>query len=85
MGLQADNPAGYCEAAAFDHIPNMRGKLMIVHGLIDKNVHFRHTLQLINQLIAAGNYDLLLFPEERSSPVDSATKYTWSKELVTIL
>lgn len=69
MGLPADNPAGYRESAVFDHVPNMRGKLMIVHGLIDENVHFRHTLRLINKLIAAGkDYDLLIFPEERHSP-----------------
>jgi dienelactone hydrolase len=69
MGLPADNPAGYRESAVFDHVPNMRGKLMIVHGLIDENVHFRHTTRLINKLIAAGkDYDLLIFPEERHSP-----------------
>jgi hypothetical protein len=40
-----------------------------VHGLIDENVHFRHTSRLINKLIAAGKeYDLLIFPEERHSP-----------------
>ena len=32
----------------------MKGKLLIVHGLIDENVHFRHTARLINRLIAAG-------------------------------
>ena len=69
MGLPADNPSGYRESAVFDHVPNMRGKLMIVHGLIDENVHFRHTTRLINKLIAAGkDYDLLIFPEERHSP-----------------
>lgn len=69
MGLPSDNPAGYRESAVFDHVPNMRGKLMIVHGLIDENVHFRHTSRLINKLIAAGkDYDLLIFPEERHSP-----------------
>lgn len=69
MGLPADNAAGYRESAVFDHVPNMRGKLMIVHGLIDENVHFRHTSRLINKLIAAGkDYDLLIFPEERHSP-----------------
>jgi dipeptidyl-peptidase-4 len=47
----------------------MRGKLMIVHGLIDENVHFRHTARLINRLIASGkDYDLLIFPDERHSP-----------------
>ena len=69
MGLPADNPNGYRESAVFDHVPNMREKLLLVHGLIDENVHFRHTARLINRLIAAGkDYDLLLFPDERHSP-----------------
>ena len=69
MGLPSENPNGYRESAVFDHVPNMRGKLMIVHGLIDENVHFRHTARLINRLIASGkDYDLLIFPDERHSP-----------------
>ena len=69
MGLPAENPNGYRESAVFDHVPNMRGRLLLVHGLIDENVHFRHTARLINRLIAAGkDYDLLLFPDERHSP-----------------
>lgn len=69
MGHPSENGAGYRESAVFDHVPNMRGKIMIVHGLLDENVHFRHTARLINKLIAAGkDYDLLLFPEERHSP-----------------
>lgn len=69
MGLPSDNSSGYRESAVFDHVPNMKGKLMIVHGLIDENVHFRHTARLINRLIASGKeYDLLIFPDERHSP-----------------
>ena len=69
MGLPSENPNGYRESAVFDHVPNMRGRLLLVHGLIDENVHFRHTARLINRLIAAGkDYDLLLFPDERHSP-----------------
>ena len=69
MGLPAENQSGYNEAAVFEHVPNMRGKLLIIHGLIDENVHFRHTARLINRLVAAGkDYDLLLFPDERHSP-----------------
>ena len=69
MGLPSDNAEGYRESAVFDHVANMRGRLMIVHGLIDENVHFRHTTRLINKLIAAGkDYDLLIFPDERHSP-----------------
>merc|ERR1712038_26682 len=69
MGLPSENASGYHEAAVFQHIQNMRGKLMIIHGLIDENVHFRHTARLINRLISGGkDYDLLIFPDERHSP-----------------
>jgi dipeptidyl-peptidase-4 len=51
------------------HVESIQGKLLLVHGLIDENVHFRHTARLINALIAAHKpYELLLFPDERHMP-----------------
>jgi dipeptidyl aminopeptidase/acylaminoacyl peptidase len=45
------------------HVGGMGGALMIVHGLIDENVHFRHTARLINALIGARkDYKLMLLP-----------------------
>ena len=69
MGLPSENKGGYEESAVFEHVHNMKGKLLLIHGLIDENVHFRHTARLVNRLISAGkDYDLLLFPDERHSP-----------------
>ena len=69
MGLPAGNPRGYKAGSVLHHVEGMHGKLLLVHGLIDENVHFRHTARLINALIAARKpYDLLLFPDERHSP-----------------
>lgn len=65
------NPDGYRAASVMEAVPNMRAgqKLLLVHGLIDENVHFRHTARLIDALIRARKpYDLLLFPGERHSP-----------------
>ncbi len=73
MGTPADNPDGYREAAVTTHAANLRGRLLLVHGLVDENVHFRHTARLIEALTAAGKeYGLLLFPEERHMPRDAA-------------
>ena len=45
------------------------GRLLLVHGLIDENVHSRHTWRLINALIKHGvTYDLMVFPAERHVP-----------------
>ncbi len=69
MGLPQTNPDGYKASSVMHHLDKMTGKLLLVHGLIDENVHFRHTARLINGLIAAGKrYDLLLFPDERHMP-----------------
>ena len=41
------------------------------HGLVDENVHFRHTARLISALQAVGRgFALLVFPEERHLPRD---------------
>jgi dipeptidyl-peptidase-4 len=69
MGTPQSNPQGYAESSVISHVAGITGKLMLIHGLIDENVHFRHTARLINALIKARKpYDLLLFPDERHMP-----------------
>jgi dipeptidyl-peptidase-4 len=69
MGTPQNNPDGYKSGSVMQYVNQMTGKLLLVHGLIDENVHFRHTARLINALIHARKpYDLLLFPDERHSP-----------------
>jgi dipeptidyl-peptidase-4 len=69
MSTPQSNPQGYEAAQAMSHVDQMSGKLLLVHGLIDENVHFRHTARLINALIHARKpYELLVFPDERHMP-----------------
>lgn len=69
MGTPQSNPAGYAISSVMVHVDKITGKLLLVHGLIDENVHFRHTARLINALIHARKpYELLLFPDERHTP-----------------
>lgn len=69
MSTPADNPKGYAASSVLEHVDEIEGKLMLVHGLIDENVHFRHTARLINALVKARKpYELLMFPDERHMP-----------------
>lgn len=69
MGLPSENPDGYEFASVMHHVDTLKGRLLIVHGMIDENVHFRHTARLVNALVAAGKvYELLIFPDERHMP-----------------
>jgi dipeptidyl-peptidase-4 len=69
MGTPEENPHGYEISSVMYHIDNLKGHLMIIHGLIDENVHFRHSARLVNALIKANkSYELILFPDERHMP-----------------
>ena len=69
MGTPDSNPDGYRVSSVMSHVENLQGAILLVHGLIDENVHFRHTARLINALIKARKpYDLHLFPDERHMP-----------------
>ncbi len=69
MGTPQTNPLGYERSSVLAHAAGISGRLLLVHGLIDENVHFRHTARLINALIRARiPYELMLFPDERHMP-----------------
>lgn len=72
MGTPQSNPEGYMDSSVLTHVSKLRGKLLLVHGMVDENVHFRHTARLIVALTEAQkDYDLLVFPEERHMPRDA--------------
>ncbi|KAF6136158.1 hypothetical protein GIB67_001567 [Kingdonia uniflora] len=69
MGLPSDNIKGYEFGSVMHHVQNIKGRLLIVHGMIDENVHFRHTARLVNAFIEARKpYELVVFPDERHLP-----------------
>jgi dipeptidyl-peptidase 4 len=63
------NPDGYARASVLTHAERLAGRLLLVHGMLDENVHFRHTARLVNALIEANRpHDLLIYPDERHMP-----------------
>lgn len=62
-------PEAYEQSSVMTHAHGIEGALLLVHGLIDENVHFRHTARLVQALVEAQKaYELLAFPKERHSP-----------------
>ncbi|KAI4482250.1 hypothetical protein M0804_008801 [Polistes exclamans] len=71
MDLPQNNPHGYMSGSVLTYVskfPDEENRLLIIHGLIDENVHFFHTSQLINALVKTGKpYQLQIYPNERHS------------------
>jgi dipeptidyl-peptidase-4 len=69
MGLPQENPEGYAKSSALAKVGDIKGSLLLCHGLLDENVLFRHSAVLVNALIKEQKaYDLALFPSERHGP-----------------
>lgn len=66
MDKPEENPEGYEFGSAIEHAYQLKGKLLIVHGMMDDNVHMQNTVQFINQLQDLGkDFELMMYPGER--------------------
>lgn len=49
-----------------EKLPDEPNRLMLVHGLMDENVHFAHLTHLVDECIKKGKWhELVIFPNER--------------------
>ena len=61
--VRSDGGDNYAEEANQTHAKNLKGKLMLVHGLMDDNVPPYNTTLVVDALVKAGkDFDLLMFP-----------------------
>lgn len=69
IGLLKQNPDGttnYDDQANENYAKNLKGKLLLAHGMIDDNVPPSNTLLVVDALIKANkDFDLIMFPESR--------------------
>src|SRR5438128_1356298 len=78
-----DNSDGYRRSSPLSHIDQLRGRLLVVHGMIDENVHFRHTARLLQALIDAGKpFETLIYPNERHMPRSERDRVDMERRLL---
>jgi dipeptidyl-peptidase-4 len=73
MGLPARNEAGYADTAPRRAAASLHGRLLLVHGAIDDNVHPQNTLRFAHELQQAGKpFRMMLYPKARHGVTDAA-------------
>ena len=59
------NESGYNQSNLTDKGDRLNGKLLIVHGLADDNVHAQNTLLYIESLVEAGKqFEMQVYPDD---------------------
>jgi dipeptidyl-peptidase 4 len=68
MSQPSEFSSGYQDFSAVNSASKLKGRLLLVHGTGDDNVHMENTVQFIQKLIEAGiPYDLQLYPRKTHS------------------
>lgn len=68
MRRPQENPDGYDAFSAFRLLDHFSGKLLLVHGLSDDNVHPNQSMELIDAMVRKGiQFDMQLYPNRNHS------------------
>jgi dipeptidyl aminopeptidase/acylaminoacyl peptidase len=66
MNTPQENPDGYAATSVVRAARSLHGRLMLVHGLMDDNVHPQNTVQLVDALERADkDFELMVYPRAR--------------------
>jgi dipeptidyl-peptidase-4 len=76
------NPDGYRNSSPRFFADQLHGRLMLMHGTIDDNVHVQNTLQFAYELQRAGkSFELMLYPRSRHAVTDPHLVYHMRKTM----
>ncbi|HEX9974229.1 MAG TPA: S9 family peptidase, partial [bacterium] len=63
MKRPEDNPEGYEKTSLVKSAKNLSGRLLLVHGTYDDNVHIQNAWAFTDELIKAGKtFDMMIYP-----------------------
>lgn len=70
------NPEGYRTSSVVEAAKDLHGRLLLIHGEIDENVHMTNTLQLVQALQQANkSFDLMIYPSNRHGVTDPKQQF----------
>jgi dipeptidyl-peptidase-4 len=71
MKTPQHNPEGYRKSAPRFAAANLHGKMLLLHGTMDDNVHMQNSVQFIYELQRAGkSFEMMIYPRSRHGFTD---------------
>ena len=76
MRTPQENAAGYKNSSTFTRADQLQGRLLIVHGMADDNVHFQNTAEYAEHLVQLGKqFDMQVYTNRNHSIYGGNTRY----------
>ena len=74
-GLITDFEDNYESASPITHAKNLVGKLLLVHGTGDDNVHYQNSMEMITALVNENKeFDLMIYPDKNHGIYGGTTR-----------
>lgn len=65
MQTPQENASGYDDNSPVNHAAKLKGKLLLVHGSADDNVHYQNSMEFVTALVKANKqFDLFIYPNK---------------------
>jgi len=83
MRTPAENPDGFRDSSPLNFADKIKGKVLLIHGTDDDNVHMQNTMNFVEALVKARvPFELYLQPGERHGFASPAARlYLSQREL----
>ena len=81
MGLLYENEEGYKSASMITYADKLEGKLLVVHGTMDDNVHLQHATQLMEEFVKTDRHADFLTYASRDHGISGGNSrfHLWTK------
>ncbi len=76
MRTPQENPGGYDDNSPINFADQLQGKLLLVHGMSDDNVHFQNSVDFVTALVEADKqFDMVFYPNKNHGIYGGNTTY----------
>jgi dipeptidyl-peptidase-4 len=83
MKLPKDNPKGYEKTSFVKHAKDLHGRLLLIHGTYDDNVHPQNAQAFADALVDAGiTFEMMVYPMRKHGISDKPAKIHLQKTML---
>ncbi|MDQ3181405.1 MAG: S9 family peptidase, partial [Acidobacteriota bacterium] len=86
MKTPQNNPEGYAKGSVIAAAKDLHGRLLIIHGVMDNNVHQQNSIKLVYELQKAGKqFEYMPYPTQQHGvrdPLQVKHLYTMMADFV---
>ncbi|WP_179316107.1 S9 family peptidase [Winogradskyella undariae] len=86
MTTPQENPSGYDENSPINHVDQLKGDFLLIHGSGDDNVHVQNTMRMVEALVQADKqFEWMIYPDKNHGIYGGNTRLHLYKKMTNFI